>query len=225
VAATPSVGTREAGTSEPIRRPPRRRIGLPHVLIAVAAILAFLFNFLALQSRDETVLVAMAGTSIAQGSPLSPDLIRLEPLPATFGGLDNLVTAAEVGGLTGAIVTRPISEGQLLDRSAFVEPGSNDGLRSMSIPVAVEHAAGGSVSTGDRVDVISVVDGEPKFVATDLEVLGVFDRDQGGRLAATSAFHVVVGVTPDQALDVAGAIDLGSIELVRSTGAEALEGP
>lgn len=225
MAATPSVKTREAGTSEPIRRSSRRRFGLPHALIAVAAILAFLFNVLALQNRDETVLVAVADTSIAEGSALSPDMIRLEPLPTTFGGLDNLITEDATGGLTGAIVTRPISEGQLLDRSAFVEPGSADGLRSMSIPVAVEHAAGGSVSTGDRVDVISVVDGEPRFVATDLEVLRVSDQDQDGRLAGTTAFHVVVGVTPEQALELAGAIDVGSIELVRSTGAEAVEAP
>ena len=38
----------------------------------------------------------------------------------------------------------------------------------MSIPIAIEHAAGARIVVGDRVDVITVVDGIARFVATDL---------------------------------------------------------
>ncbi len=225
MAATPSVRTREAGTSKPIRRSWRGRIGLSHVLIAVTAILAFFLNFLALQNRDETVMVVVAGGNIAQGSPLSSEVVRLEPIPATFSGIDNLLTEDRLDDMVGAVASRALTEGQLLDDSAFVLPGSDTGLRSMSIPVALEHAAGGFLRVGDRVDVISVVDGSARFVGTDLEVLEIPDQSSNGRLSGSNAFHVVVGVNPDEALDLAAAIDNGSVELIRSTGAEAIEGP
>jgi Flp pilus assembly protein CpaB len=222
VATSPSVLAREAGTSAPTVRSARYRLSLSHFAIGLAAVLAFVLNYLALQSRDATTLVAIADSSIAAGSPLSPDLIRLVPLPADFDGIDHLVGEADLGHLEGWIVGHSVREGQLIDRSLVIRPGAGDGLRTMSIPVAVEHAAGATLVIGDRVDVISMVGEEPVFVATDLEVVSIADTPQTG-ISAAGPYHVVVAVSPEQALALAGAIADGSLDIVRSTGAAALE--
>jgi Flp pilus assembly protein CpaB len=91
----------------------------------------------------------------------------------------------------------------------------------MSIPVTSEHAAGASIVPGDRIDVISVVDGLPGFVAEALEVVAVSDADQGA-LSVGAGYYVVVAVEPDEALALAAAIDSGSLDLVRATGAPAI---
>jgi Flp pilus assembly protein CpaB len=115
-------------------------------------------------------------------------------------------------------VSRSVADGELVDRSIVIRPGANDGLRTMSIPVPVEHAVGATLMVSDRVDVISVIDGQPSFVAEDLEVVSIAATSQGG-LSGVGPYHIVVAVTSDEALALAKAIDDGSIEVVRSTGA------
>ena len=91
---------------------------------------------------------------------------------------------ADLADLEGWIVGRSVREGELIDRSLVVRPGTGDGLRTMSIPVPIEHAAGATLVVGDHVDVISIVGEEPVFVATDLEVVSIADSTQTG-LSAT----------------------------------------
>ena len=220
MATTPSVMTREAGTSAPTTRPARRRPSLSHVAIGLAALLAFGFNYLALQNRDATTLVAIADGPIPEGAAFTPGLIRLVPLPADFEGLDHVILEEDLVQLDGWIVGRSVAEGELIDRSIVIQRGAGDGLRTMSIPVTVEHAAGATLVVGDRVDVISIVGDEPSFVAVDLEVVGIAERAQGG-LSGVGPYYVVVAVTSGDALALAQAIDVGSIEIVRSTGAGA----
>lgn len=180
--------------------------------------MAFGLNYLALQDRSATVLVAIADVPLAQGSVFTAADVRLVEVAADFEGLDGLVRGEELGGLDGRIVVHAIPAGGLIGGASLVEPGSHEGLRVMSIPIAVEHAVGAGVGPGDRVDVISVVDGVALFVAMDLEVVGAADRENG-RLSAAGSYFVVVAVDTDEALAIATAIDHGSVEVVRSTGA------
>lgn len=187
-------------------------------MIAIAAVLAFGLNYLALQNRDATTSVAIADQPIAEGTAFSADLLRLVPMPTDFEGIHHLIAEADLGELEGWIVSRSVAEGELFDRSIVVAPGGGDGLRTMSIPIAVEHAAGATLVVGDRVDVISVIDAIPSYVAVDLEIVAIADTAQEG-LAGAGAYHIVVAVDSDEALALAGAIDDGSIEVIRSTGA------
>ncbi|MGH8953234.1 MAG: hypothetical protein ACRDX9_17665 [Acidimicrobiia bacterium] len=187
----------------------------------MAALLAFGLNFLALQNRDATSLVAIADAPIPEGAPFSSDLVRLVPIAADFEGIDHLIVEADLGGLEGWIVGRSVARDELIDRSIVIRPGARDGLRTMSIPVPVEHAAGATLVVGDRVDVISMLGEEPAFVAVDLEVVSIAETSQGA-LSGVGLYHVVVAVTSEDALALARAIDDGSIEIVRSTGAGAL---
>lgn len=218
----PSTVQRQAGTSQPARRPVKRRLSASHFLIGLVVVLAFVLNFLALQDRSATTLVAVADRPITAGSAFSIDSVRLVPVPAGFEGIESLVQQARLSEFEGWVVERSIPEGGLLDQSVLVEPGAPSGLRSMSLPIAVAHAAGGTIVAGDRVDVISVLDGSATYVASDIEVIGSSALD-GGSFGSIGDYHIVVAVDAGQALDLAGALESGSLEIIRSTGAPKIE--
>ncbi|MFV1960945.1 MAG: hypothetical protein ACC658_03845 [Acidimicrobiia bacterium] len=220
--SAPSKVLRKAGTSQPARRPVKRRLSASHFLIALVVVLAFVLNFLALQDRTATTLVAVADRPISAGSAFSVDSVRLVPVPAGFEGLESLVEQAQLSGFEGWVVERSIPVGGLLNLSVFVEPGAPSGLRSMSLPIEVAHAAGGTIVAGDRVDVISVLDGSATYVATDIEVIGSSDLD-GGSFGSVGDYHIVVAVDARQALDLAEALESSSLEIIRSTGAPGIE--
>ncbi len=223
MATTPSVLAREAGTSGSTARSVRRRPSFSHLMIGTAAVLAFGLNYLALQSKDNTTLVAIADGAIAEGSPFSAEMIRLAALPSDFEGISHLIAEDDLAGFIGWIVGRSVTDGELVSRAMLIRPGAGDGLRTMSIPIGIEHAAGATLVVGDRVDVISLVENVPKFVATDLEVVSIAAASEGG-ISGVGPYHVVVGVSAEQALALAMAIDQGSIEVLRSTGAGSIPG-
>lgn len=213
------LGLREAGTSLEAKHKAVRRPSMSHILIAVAAILAFVFNFLALQDRSETTLVAVASSDLRVGQQVSASDITFSPLATDFAGVDSLVDEARWDQVEGWVLTRAITTGSVIDVASLNAPGVAGNLRSMSIPVAVEHAAGGLLTGGDIVDIASVGDGNPMWVARGLTVVSVASADSQG-IGGFGPYHIVVSVTADQALSLAAAIDSGSIEVVRATGAE-----
>ncbi len=219
--AMASTTPREAGALPPASRAVRWRPSLSHILIALAAILAFALNLVALQDKASTTLVVVADGPIAAGTVFSAADIRLVPVPTDFVGLDSLLTESEALAAEGWIVDRPIGSGAIVESSAVVEPGAPSGLRSMSIPVNPENAAGGAIRSGDRVDIISVSDGEAAFVVSDVGVVAVADAE-GDSFGVAGDYFVVVGVDASQALALAEAMASGSVELVRSTGAPIL---
>ena len=218
---SPSTELREAGSHQSARRRIGRRLSSTHVLIAVVVILAFVLNLLVLQDRSATTMVAVAESRLLAGSVLEPGDLRLVPVDSGFEGLADLVGEGEIAALDGSVLSRSIEPGGLVDESALVPPGTGSGLRSMSLPVPSEHAAGGGLAPGDRVDVISVIDGKASFIATDLEVVSVA-AESSGAIGTISEYHVVVSVDADEALELAQALDRGSLEVLRSTGAEAI---
>lgn len=213
---------REAGSPKPVRRRITRRLSTTHVLIAIVVILAFVLNLLVLRDRSSESLVAVADRLLPAGSTFDSSSLRLVPVDSSFEGLPSLIDSDELSSFEGWIVDRSVPAGSLVEVDDLVEPSMGDGLRAMSLPIGIEHAAGGSLAPGDRVDVISVVDGEARFVAVDLEVTAVAD-DGGGSIGAVSQYHLVVSVDAEEALSLARALDVGSVEVVRSTGAAELD--
>lgn len=216
--SSPRTVAREAGTSKPAGRRIRRRLSGNHLLIALVVVLAFSLNFLALQDRGDTTLVAVADRPLVAGSPVSFSDLRFVAIDTDFDAIGSMITESAAASFDGWILQGAVAEGELVSPSDLIEPGAPDGLRSMSIPIALEHAAGGTLAAGDRIDVVSVVDGEAHYVAVGIELLGV-SEEGGGSLGGLGSYHLVVAVDSDQALALAEAIDSGSIEVIRSTGA------
>lgn len=221
VNVTPLVDTRGAGTS-PVAKPGRfRRPSLSHALIALAVVLAFTFNFLALQDRDRTVLVAVANTPLDAGMTVDPGDVRFVTIDAGFEGLASLVDEDAWTSVSGWVLTRSVPQGGVIALDALTRPLGGDGLRSMSVPVAREHAAGGMLEIGDVVDVISVGAGGAAYVVTGVELVGV--AAESGGIGSVGGYFVVLAVDGTQALDLASAIDSGSLEVIRSSGALPIE--
>ncbi|HVM02182.1 MAG TPA: SAF domain-containing protein [Acidimicrobiales bacterium] len=200
------------------QRPPWTRFSAAHALMVGSGLLAFVLVAAALDDRGATVRVAVAAGDVAAGAAVSADDVRWAELPADSELAGQLVTPS--GLRAGAVATQAIAAGQPLLRRDLAAGADADGLRWLSIPVAREHAAGGALRPGDRVDVIDVTDGVARYVVTGAEVARVGPDGAGrGLTAGTREFHVVVRVDADEALAVAEALADGKVDVVRSTAA------
>lgn len=209
--------------AEPVslgRAPGRRlaRLSLGHLIMIVAGLLAVATNLALLRSVDERVLVAVVGRDIRSGSVITSQDLRLTGVAADVAILDLLVTEAEASELAGVAV-RDLRAGDLVLQSDVAPSAAPDGRRAMSIPIDPQHAVGGDIATGDRVDVVAVREGIASFVLVDVEVLAVAGAG-AGPLGANRDFFVTVAVSDHQALELAEALETASLEVVLSTGAE-----
>lgn len=204
------------------RRPLRTRLASGHLLMILAGVLTFVLVANALRSRDATVEVALAVADVAPGAVLGAGSIRTAALPASSSLRDSLV-APEVLGAERWVATRRIAAGEPLLRSALLRAAAPNGLRAMSVPVSPDHAAGGELNIGDRVDVISADGPQALYVVRNAEVIGVAPRRGSAGLSSspTGQFYVTIAVEADPALRLAAAIRAGKLEVLRSTGADA----
>lgn len=186
--------------------------------MVAAGLLAALLNFVVLRGGEDSTLILTAGRDIQPGEVLTADLLRPVPL-AVGSALDGLIAADGIGELDGATAATRIAVGEPILRSAIAPVGSTDGLRAMSVPIDPAHAVGGRLRVGDRVDVIEVHDGGARYVATDVEVIGVADVSSGGALGGLTAYSVTLAVDDRTTLRLAAGIRGDRLEIVRSTGA------
>ncbi|MGH3519840.1 MAG: hypothetical protein ACRDQ7_21110, partial [Haloechinothrix sp.] len=182
-----------AARPRPRGRPFLSRFSAAHGLMVLSALLAFVLVAVITNDRREVVEVAVAREDIASGTRLAPGMFERVELPTDSGLAARLVRFAELddGAWHGA---RAIAAGDPLARSDVRSGGNGSGLRSVSIPVAREHAAGGDLVVGDLVDVIDVVDGTAGFVVTAAEVADVARPGSSGGISGGSLgeFFVVV---------------------------------
>ena len=203
------------------RRPLRTRLASGHLLMILAGVLTFVLVANALRSRDATVEVAVAAADVAPGAVLALDATRTATLPASSSLRESLITP-EVLRTERWVATRRIPAGEPLLRSALARAAAPGGLRAMSVPVSPDHAAGGELAIGDRVDVISADGAQAVYVVRNAEVVGVAPRrGSAGFSSSSGQFYVTIAVEADPALRLAAAIRAGKIEVLRATGADA----
>lgn len=214
------------GVVEPLpvrKRPWWSRASAAQILMIVAGILAFIANLAILRARDDFVLVAVAATDINAGVAIQESAhIDYVELNGSDDVLAPLVTADEVSGITGSILSSPMRAGEMFVQRELVESINPIDQRAIALAVGRDHAVGGDISVGDRVDVIWVDDDVARYVVTGVEVIDVTGNERtGGAFSASQAFSITVAVDDVQALQLAEALNSGQIELVRSTGADA----
>jgi Flp pilus assembly protein CpaB len=124
--------------------------------------------------------------------------------------------------MTGAMVTRPLAEGEMVHLEWLVAEGSVVDGRAITIPVTPEHAVGGILRPGDRVDVLATFDAADSRARTLLlaSAVEVTDVTTAGGFVADDA--TVTGVTvitaAQDAARLAFAIRSGEIDLVKVIG-------
>jgi Flp pilus assembly protein CpaB len=216
-------------TASPTRREPRRRRRRPFterltlnvVVGLVAALLAFVLAASLLADRREMVTVAVATERVPAGSTITATLVRSAEVPADTEVADSLVPFESVAD-GSTVATRTIQAGEPLTASAIGTAGSVTGQRVMSIPLEPWQAANGELQVGDTVDVIEATRDGSRYVLTNASVVGRSGGDDSGGLVGgsrASELVILVEVDGPQALDLAAAIEAGTIMVVRSTGA------
>lgn len=205
----------------PPRRPVTTRVSPGLALAVVAGVLAALF-YLRATGGPDGVPVAIAARDIPAGEAVGIGDLRFSEVVASPRLLAKLVPRGELGALNGSITARSVAEGSPLLRADLVTAAASGQQRAMSLPVEREHAVGGALRPGDRVDVIDGADGS--YVVTDAEVLAVPNLSSSD-LAGTRNYAITIAVDAQGALRLATAIAGGKVEVVRSTGAEAIPAP
>ena len=114
-----------------------------------------------------------------------------------------------------------MASGSLLGKANLRAPLTTSEYRAMSLPVEVEHAAGGDLLPGDLVDVIRVDDEEASYVATGLRVLHIPGQTDGA-LGLSGSFYLLLQVDDRTALRLALAMAHAEVEVLRSTGSAAV---
>ena len=204
------------------RRNPLARVSAAHLLMLLAAVLAFATNLVVLRNHDETRAVVVAAINLPAGRVVESIHLRAVEVDVDDTVYSKLIPWTHAAALVGQVTSHPIVEGVLLGMTDFRNPSGPAGLRSMSVPIDAEHAVGGELAAGDRIDLILVGDDGPHYVLVSAEVLAVSSTGELGALSSRD-FYIVVAVDAEQALLVAEAIRDGRIEVVRSTGAVPVE--
>lgn len=224
----PEARLRERSDARPI--PPRQRhrrpalserLTLNVVIGLVAALLAFVLAVSLLNDRREMVTVAVARERIPVGAVITPAMVVSDVVPASTGFATTLVPFDRLASGT-LVATRTLQAGEPLTSSAVGATGSVSGQRVMSISLKTWQAANGEIQIGDQVDVIETTKTGARYVLTSAAVVGRSSGSEGGGLAGglrTGDLVISVEVDSAQALDLAAAIEVGTITVVRSTGA------
>lgn len=173
-----------------------------------------------IESSSATTLVWATARDLPQDAilgagDLKPVEIRLPgDLAATYIGSNVSVE--------GKIVTRAVLAGELLHSGWISDTASGGEGRSMTLPVPQEHAVGGALRSGDRVDVYATFDSgdvraRTTLLARDVEILEVVTA-AGFALDEEALVGLTVSVTSEEATRLAFAIRTAELDIVKITG-------
>ncbi|MDP8969483.1 MAG: RcpC/CpaB family pilus assembly protein [Actinomycetota bacterium] len=205
------------------RRGPTARLSAGHLIMILAGLLAAVLNFSLLRARDDSSRVAVAAAPLQAGEPVDAGSFTFTDVRVAETQLLTLLGPERLEAVSGWLVAHEIAPGELVRVTDLRPPSAPAQQRAMSIPVEPEHAAGGELRPGDRVDVIDVGDAGAHYVLTDAEVLTVARPDPRPGLDGRRSFSVTIAVDDASALRLAAAIRNQSLEIVRSTGAPRVE--
>lgn len=182
--------------------------------------LAFLAGRAVLSQQRTTIRVWAAAHDLSQDAVVGPGDLRLAEVRLGAEQLENYVGSAE--NLQGAVLTRPVRAGELISSGWVADSGGSAVSRSMTVPVALEHASGGDLQTGDRIDILATFNAGDARARTQMLLRGVEVLDvvtAGGLVVEDEAVvGVTVAVTPEDAPRLAFALRTADIDIAKVTG-------
>jgi Flp pilus assembly protein CpaB len=173
-----------------------------------------------LEGARTTIEVWAAAADLRGDEPLAPDdLVPAEvKLPPDVAA----AYAAATDDLDGAVLMRPVAAGELIPRAWISTGAPATAGRSMTIPVTPEHAVGGRLRPGDRIDVYATFDSGDARARTAVLVRGVevLDVVEAGGLVVgeESVVGLTVAVTPSEAARLAFAIRTAEVDVALVSG-------
>lgn len=203
-------------------------VNLRTVLGAALFSIALGSGWQVLATAERGYHVYAATSDLPEGTKLTPALLTLVEVRLPPAQMSRYL--GEASALDRAVLMQPLREGELVAAAAVGESRVGGG-RVITIPITADHAAGGTLRPGDRVDVFaSLAAGQPD-ARTALLVAGAEVEDlvhsDGLVMDERSLAGVTIEVSPQEAARVAFAIRGADIDIVKVTDASspALVGP
>jgi Flp pilus assembly protein CpaB len=191
--------------------------------MVLAGALGVLLTLSVLRAADDTHPMLAAARDIAPGTVIDSRALRVTSVHVDAAVGATLFDGTALESLNGRVAVEHISAGSLVARTSVRTATAGGVPRAMSFPIPRSRAVGGAVVVGDRVDVLAVRrnTGRSGYVATDVQVLAFSSRGSGP-LEGSDDASVTIAVDSDAATRVASALEVGTITLVRATGATPL---
>jgi hypothetical protein len=174
-------------------------------------------------TSDNTVPVYVAAKDLPADHVLTPGDFRITRIHASADTLAGLVVATKGSPPVHRVLRFPVAEGGLVATSTLGGVASRG--REITVPIGSDHALGGALEVGDRVDILAsfdkgTEDAKTLTIASGAQVVdvvhadGLFGQREGELTALT------VSVAPDDVVFVAFAVRNGDVDVVRANGTE-----
>lgn len=172
-------------------------------------------------TSDQTVAVYAAARDLPADHVLTAADLRTTRIHAPDDVLDGLVSAANGNPPVHRLLRFPLAAGGLVTAATLGGVASEG--REITVPIGSDHALGGALEAGDRVDILASFDKGTELaktltVAAGAQVVEVVHADGlfGQREGELSA--LTVSVAPDDVVFVAFAVRNGDVDVVRAGG-------
>ena len=109
-----------------------------------------------MQNAENTVTVWTAARDVPGGEVIDRTHLRVAEVRLPSDLLASYALASTP--LEGTVATRPIAAGELFSTAWIADGTELDSGRVISIPLQPEHAVGGTLSPGDRIDILATFD-------------------------------------------------------------------
>jgi Flp pilus assembly protein CpaB len=188
--------------------------------MVLAGVLGALLTLNVVRAADRTTPVLVAATDLTPGAVIDTDSVRVARVHVDDDIAASLISSAEIDDVRGRVATATMSEGMLLSRDLLQPETAGSASRLMSFPLSRARAVGGKLASGDTVDVLAVEHdtGRTGYVVTGVDIVSV-EGGTSGPLDTEGDLTVTVAVEPNDAARLAGALEVSTVTLVRSTGA------
>ena len=202
-----------------------RRVGRPDwinvrtVLGLTLFLVALTTGSMVLGSSDTGALVWTAARDLPEGAVVGDGDLELVTV-----NLPGDLLANYLGGgttLSGSTLLRPLRRGELV-AAAWVTDADAPPTRSIAVPITSDHAVGGALRPGDRVDVLATLESPRGIAETTVlvqaaEVEGLL-RTEGLLSEGDSFGGITLSVAPEDAARIAFALRSAEIDVVRVEG-------
>ncbi|MBV8950682.1 MAG: hypothetical protein JOZ99_07395, partial [Actinobacteria bacterium] len=146
-AVTRLLRGRRTGAARARRIDSRLVVGILLVVVSTAG------GLMLFSAADHTVPVLAASRDLPAGHVVAAGDIHVTRVRVDDGTLRGLVRGARGQTIVGRVLLAPITGDGLIAASAIGRERLNQ--RELTVPITSEHALGGSLRVGDRVDVLA----------------------------------------------------------------------
>lgn len=198
------------------------KLTLAHVLMVLAGLMTFILVSAVLNDRRETEQVLVATIPAPAGSEVSALGLETIDVPVNHPLAGQFATFGSVSG--DERIARDVQAGQPILGNDLLAPQDRVGVRTYTVEIDEVIIRGLRLRANDRVDLIGIGEnGEVYYVVTDVLVSSLSaPADGSGFVSNANSSFLTVEVTAEDALELSAALRRGDLDVLRSTGAEAV---